>query len=170
LVAAKVQPWVDLINFLESLPQVFDLDTATGQALDFCGEWIGFPRAVLVPLDPVFFTLDDPDNVAATGLDAGIWFLPFEPLVGVTNLPDDIYRSILRAKVGLNRWDSTIGQLVSILVQLFAPATISVTDGMDMSISVAVTGTPSSALFKQIVLAGYLPLKPAGVTITYSFS
>lgn len=170
LVAAKCQPWVDLINFLESLPAKFDLDIAVGQQLDWVGEWVGVSRTVRIPLDPTFFSFDDPDNVAITGWDAGIWYLPFQPLIGVTQLPDDVYRLLLRAKIALNKWDGSLKQLSEVFTVLFAPATVEITDGMDMTVSVAVTGTPSSALFKQIVLGGYLPLKPAGCSIEFSFS
>ena len=170
LVAARVQPWVDLINFLESLPQKFDLDIASGEQLDFVGQWVGISRAVRVPLAPTFFSWDDPENVEVTGWNVGIWRLPFAPLIGVTLLPDDIYRLLLRAKIALNKWDGSLKQLSEVFTVLFAPATVEITDGLDMSVSVSVTGTPSSALFKQIVENGYLPLKPAGVSIEYTFS
>src|SRR5690242_16704534 len=95
LVRAKVQPWVDLINFLESLPAKFDLDIAAGEQLDWIGQWVGISRVVRVPLDPTFFSFDDPDSVEKTGWDAGIWFLPFQPLIGVTAQPDDVFKLLI---------------------------------------------------------------------------
>jgi hypothetical protein len=165
LVAAKCQPWVDLQNLLLSIPDNFDLDQATGTQLDIVGLWVGISRLVKIPIE-VYFSF----NTENLGLNQGVIYLPFQPTYGVTALDDGTYRLLLKAKIAANHWDGTTPSLVSILQSIFSPATVSVTDNLDMSISVAVSGTPPSVLFKNIAENGYLPIKPAGISISYSFS
>jgi hypothetical protein len=165
LVAAKCQPWVDVQNLLLSIPDNFDLDNATGAQLDIVGLWVGISRLVKIPIE-VYFSFD----TAGLGFDQGIWYLPFQPTYGVTALDDGTYRLLLKAKIAANHWDGTTPSLVAILQGIFSPATVAVTDNLDMTISVAVTGNLPSALFKSIVQQGYLPVKPAGISISYSFN
>jgi hypothetical protein len=167
MVAAIAQCWVDNINLLQSLPGKFDLDNAQGSQLDVDGLWLGLLRTIRTPLPDVFFTLDSDD--LSLGLDAGIWFSPISPQWGVSQFDDNSFRLLLRAKAVANRWDGSLPSMVDILREIFAPATVDVVEG-DMSIAVTITGTPPSTLFKYLVQEGYLPLKPSGVSISYTFA
>lgn len=166
MVSAVAQCWVELQNSLDDMPSKFDLDTAVGVNLDAIGEWVGLSRNIKGPLN-VFFSFD----TVGLGLDEGaIIYLPFQPTEGITTATDDTYRIMLRGKILLNAWQGDTDSLIHILQTIFAPATVTVADNMDMSMSVTVTGQPPSILFKTIVTEGYLPLKPAGVSVEYTFS
>jgi hypothetical protein len=158
--------FVDQQNLILSIPGVFDLDTAVGAQLDAVGLWIGLSRVIRTPLPNVFFSFDE-DGV---GFDQGIWYLPYEPTYGTSAFDDETYRLLLRVKIEANKYDGTLGSLVTVLQSIFLPAVVTVTDNMDMTISVTVTGQPPSTLFKYLVQGGYMPIKPAGVSITYTFS
>jgi hypothetical protein len=166
MVEAVAQCFVNQQNLLLSLPSKFDLDVSQGVQLDADGLWIGLPRTITTPLPNVFFSFDT-DNL---GFDQGIWFTPISPQWGVSQFDDDTYRLLLRAKIAANKYDGSLPSMVDILREIFSPATVAITDGMDMTIDVTITGTPPSTLFKYLVLDGYLPLKPTGVQVSYTFS
>jgi hypothetical protein len=166
MVEAVSQCFVDHQNMLLSLTQAFDLDTSVGAQLDADGRWIGLSRSILAPLDNVFFSFDDDAN----GFDAGIWYLPHQPTYGLTAFDDETYRLLLKAKIAANKYDGTLPSMVTILREIFSPATVVVTDNMDMTIDVTITGQPPSTLFKYLVLGGYMPIKPAGIQLSYTFS
>lgn len=84
-----LQPFVDNINLLDSLPGLFDLDTAVGQQLDFVGQWVGLTRYINEPLD-VFFSFD----IEGLGFDEGVWYQgTWAYVVTFTEEPLDIYFS-----------------------------------------------------------------------------
>ena len=53
-VALRCQPYVDLINFYQSVTSDYDLDTAIGTQLDVVGQWVGISRYLPVPLVGVY--------------------------------------------------------------------------------------------------------------------
>jgi hypothetical protein len=157
--------FVDNINLLESLPSKFDLDLAVGSQLNDDGLWIGLPRTIRTPLPPVWFAFNTP----GLGVNQGIWFTAITPQYGASQFDDETYRLLLKVKTVANRWDGSLPSMVDILREILSPATVDVVEG-EMSIAVTITGTPPSTLFKHLVLDGYLPIKPAGVSITYTFA
>lgn len=161
-VAALAQPFVDLQNFYESLPDAFDLDKAIGVQLDAVGMWVGISRKVATPLTNVYFSLDTP----GLGLDEGSLKGPFDPDAGITSLDDDTYRLLLRAKIAANSWDGTIPSAAAILNSLFQNITIFIQDNQDMTMTMGISGNLPSAVFLALFTGGYLPLKPAGVLVT----
>jgi hypothetical protein len=60
--------------------------------------------------------------------------------------------------------------MYDVLTEIFTPATVTITDNMNMTVDVTITGTPPSTLFKYLVLDGYIPLVPAGIKVTYTFA
>ncbi|TDV39517.1 uncharacterized protein DUF2612 [Paraburkholderia caballeronis] len=163
-VAALVGPLVDQINVLGGMPSKFDLDEAVGDQLDVVGEWIGLGRGVKTPLTGVYFALDTP----GLGFDQGVWMGPFDPSTGVTELDDETYRLMIRAKIAANHWDGTFESSVSILQSIFpGGASIFIEDNLDMSIGICVAGVVPSALFLALLSGGYIPIKPAGVRVSY---
>jgi hypothetical protein len=95
-------PLTSIISLTTSMPVRFDLDFAVGQQLDILGEWIGQSRDVSIPLQ-VYFSLDTP----LLGFDLGTWKGRFDSLTGLVSLPDDSYRTLLRAVIIANYWDGT---------------------------------------------------------------
>ncbi|QIX17233.1 DUF2612 domain-containing protein [Burkholderia multivorans] len=114
-VGALVQPIVDQMNVLQSMPGKFDLDNAVGVQLDDVGLWVGVSRKIRTPLTGIYFSFD----IDGLGFDQGTWKGPFDPDTGLTVLDDDTYRLVIRAKIGANRWDGTLESSAAILNSIF---------------------------------------------------
>ncbi len=191
MVAAAVQPFVDLINFYQALPAQFDLGQTTagagyggggyggggfgpttlvlaqaaGAQLDIIGLWVGVSRFVAAPLE-AWFSFD----TANLGWDQGVWWDPFQPTSGSTALDDDTFRLLIQAKIAWNRWDGTTPSFYAILVALFNPLSVSITDNLNHSISITVSGPSRNAALKRLATNGLLPFIPVGVSVSYTFA
>ncbi|WP_175920397.1 DUF2612 domain-containing protein [Burkholderia pyrrocinia] len=164
-VTALVQPLVDQMNVLASMPGKFDLDNAVGVQLDDVGLWVGVSRKIRTPLTGIYFSFD----VAGLGFDQGIWKGPFDPDTGLTVLDDDTYRLVIRAKIGANHWDGTLESSAAILDSIFGPDThVLIEDHQDMSMTIGIAGKVPSAVFLALLSGGYIPLKPEGVRVNYT--
>jgi hypothetical protein len=102
-VSLSVRPFTDGQTTALSYQQLFDLDTAVGEQLDFVGQWVGITRYIVEPID-IFFEFDR----AAVGLDYGKWKTAYEEAAQIVRLDDDHYRILLRARIVANYWDGTI--------------------------------------------------------------
>lgn len=162
--SAILQPFVDNVDTLDLLPLRFDLDTARGDQLDKLGQWIGPSRILPVPLTNVYFTLDDLD----LGLGFGSLQGPFDPLTGLVSLPDESYRTLLKATVISNQWDGTIPGIYATWAELFKDTGFNIlieNTSEVMHIIVALTGPYPDAITLALFLVGYLNVAPAGVKI-----
>lgn len=165
VVVALCQGLVDVGNRNIGLPDDFDLDGAVGVQLDAVGLWVGISRVLPIPITGVYFSWDD---TTLTGWESGIWQGPFDPSSGLTSLPDDQYRLLLRAKIAANHWDGSLQAAEAIWNFLFGGSPeIIVQDNQDMSMTVAFYGPPLSAVQQALLLGGYFPLKPSGVRVNY---
>lgn len=113
--SALAQCFVDLQNLTLGIPDEFDLDSAIGVQLDAVGLWVGITRNVNAPLAGVYFSLD----TVGLGFDQGVWKGPFDPDSGVVSLDDETFRLLIRAKIGANHWDGTLGTSAAILNSIF---------------------------------------------------
>ncbi|KVD52052.1 DUF2612 domain-containing protein [Burkholderia ubonensis] len=164
-ITAVVQPLVDQMNLLASMPGKFDLDVAVGDQLDTVGLWVGVSRRIRTPLTGIYFSFD----TAGLGFDQGIWKGPFDPDTGLTVLDDDTYRLVIRAKIGANRWDGTLASSAAILNSIFGSDThVFIEDHQDMSMTIGLSGKVPSAVFLALLAGGYIPLKPEGVRVNYT--
>lgn len=165
MVAAVAGAFVNVQNFLGSMPTAFDLDQAVGAQLDVLGLWIGIPRRIAVPISGVYFSWD----TAGVGWDQGVWKGPYDAGTSISVLDDDTYRLVLRAKIGANNWDGTISSAVPILNEIFSGSGthVQIQDNGDMSFNVYVLGPAPSALKMALISGGYIPVKPAGVLVNY---
>jgi hypothetical protein len=162
LVSDLVQPTADMIAAATSLDSLFDLDTAVGQQLDFVGQWVGLTRSLKTPITGVFFSLD-----IAPGLDAGIVWTPYTPTEGLEQLPDEQYRTVLRARILNNQWDGSLSNAYAILQALFGgtPYTPFLQDNGDKTIYLGLTGAIPDALTLALLTQGLLDVRPATVRI-----
>ena len=165
-VKATLAPLLDVRAMLEGMGTAFDLDSATGNQLDILGEWIGFNRNIKAVIEGVFFEWNSPD--ASVGWNQGNWKDRYDSLYGISKLPDDAYRLMLRMKIAANTWDGTLDHLYDIWSILFPKNHIIIEDFQDMSLSVIFTGFNLSNIMRQAILLGLLPLKPMGVHISYA--
>ncbi|MBU9468666.1 DUF2612 domain-containing protein [Burkholderia multivorans] len=164
-VGALVQPLVDQMNVLQSMPGKFDLDNAVGVQLDDVGLWVGVSRKIRTPLTGVYFSFD----VGGLGFDQGVWKGPFDPDTGLVSLDDDTYRMTLRSKSAANHWDGTPGAAADIIDSLAPPGTlVFLEDPCDMSITIGIAGKQPSALYIALLKNGFLSLKPEAVHVNYA--
>jgi Protein of unknown function (DUF2612) len=162
-VGMVLQPLADVINLTASMSSLFDLDVAVGDQLDTLGLWIGRTRFINTPLTGVYFAFD----TAGVGFDRGTWFGPFNPLTGVTKLPDDTYRTLLRATIAANHWNGTIPGAYAAFNSLFPASgfTILIQDLPHMHMIYALLGALPDATSLALFTQGLLSLKSAGVMI-----
>lgn len=165
LCSALVQPLVDQQALLAAIRDGFDLDTAVGAQLDQVGAWVGCSRLLKTPLTDVYFAWGAP----GLGWAQGSWKGPHDPSTGMVSLPDDVYRTLIRATIAANSWDGTIPKAYEIWSSLFSGTglIIVIQDNQDMSMVVGVAGTYLDAVTKSLLTGGYIPLKPAGVRVSY---
>lgn len=159
------RPLSDTGNAITAFITEFDIDEAIGVQLDILGKWIGRTRVVSQPISGIYFSFD----TDGLGFDQGVWQGPYDPDAGFTNLSDDVYRIVLKAKIAINHWNGTNETLPEILDTALAGSglTMQIVDNQDMTISVWVfPETDISDVSLELIAAirqGYLTVKAAGV-------
>ena len=124
----------DIEHCAETIQICFDLDTAKGKQLDILGELVGRQRE-----------------------------LSFQPTKNKTSvLEDDIYRTVIRAKIGINQWNGTIPSVYELWNNLFPDYKLYLKDNQDMSMDTVVVGDLTE-LEKELVHNGYIVPRPEGV-------
>lgn len=163
MVAAGLQPIVDLQNLMATFNQAFDVEVAVGTQLDVVGQWVGRSRALTVPIDNPYFSLD----VDGLGCDEAVWLRPFDPSTHLVQLPDDAYRVLLLAVIGANQWDGTIEGAYGIFSIVFEgfDFQLLINETGTMAISITISGPVINVVIKSLITDGTLITKPAGVHI-----
>lgn len=134
-VSALVQPVADIKDAIAGLPTDFDVDSALGAQLDVVGLWVGVPRRLQLTIDDVYFSF----NIDGLGFNQGVWLGEFDPTTGLTVLPDDLYRVLLRFMIFYNHWDGASAYIDS-------EANVFVQDPSDMSENLYFAGDVENAL------------------------
>lgn len=164
MIESDVSAYVEIDNILLNIPNLYDIDTAIGSALDVIGQWVGASRNISTPLTNVYFTWD---GTALIGWDSGTWRGDFDPSTGLTSLPDDSYRKYIKAKIAANTWDGTIEDAYRVWLEIFVNSAIIIQDNQDMSMVIGVAGEKLGAVDQALLTGGYLALKPMGVNVSY---
>ncbi len=157
---------VTLQNVFASMIPLFDVDSAVGDQLDILGLWIGISREIPIPIPGVYFSWD---STADLGWEFGVWRAASDP-TEITILPDDVYRTFIKAKIAANRWDGTLKSMYEIWDSVFTDITIFIQDNQDMSYNIGFVGRPVDTLTLELIKQGYLPLKPEGVRVNIIYS
>lgn len=165
LCLALADPLVGQQALLEAVRSGFDLDQAVGVQLDMVGEWVGRSRNLEAPLTDVYFSW----GTDGVGWGHGMWKGPYDPDSGLVSLPDDVYRTLLRAKVAANAWDGTIPGAYAIWETVFADtgSMVVIQDNQDMTVVIGLAGAHVDSVTLQLLIGGYIPLKPEGVRVRY---
>jgi hypothetical protein len=137
LISTICQASVDQQNLLLSFPQLFDVDTAAGDQLDKIGEWAGVSRNLK------------------------------QEVMGISVLPDDSYRVLVKLFIAQNQWKGTVPDMYVIWNTLFGAQgfQILVQDYQDMSMAIVFINPPADVLTLAILTQGYFLMRPAGVFI-----
>lgn len=161
-----LDPLCALGALMESVPELYDLDSAVGAQLDAVGAWVGRTRWIDSPLTGIYFewkgTLD-------TGWNHGLWKGRYDPTSGLVKLDDDTFRTLIRLQIAANSWDGTTEGAYSAWKGAFPQSQIIIEDHQDMTITIGIAGkmqgTSQKALFAQQIS----PFKPGGVRIDVYF-
>lgn len=166
VVAASVQPFVDLQQTMFEMIGIFNPYTAVGDQLDKAGVWVGASRNLTAPLEGVYFTWGE-DSL---GWGEGTWLGSEDSTAGLLTLPDDSFSILVKLIIATNQWDGTVPGAYAIWNAVFGDAFgILIQDNQDMTMLVVFTGLIESVVTKTLIVGGYWNLRPAGVRIT-SFS
>lgn len=152
-------------ELMQSMIPLFDVDVAVGSQLDIIGVWVNISRNVNIPIENVYFTWD---GDAALGWDFGIW-QGNQTNGAVTVLPDDVYRTLIKAKIAANQWDGTTEGAYAIWSQVFTTIQILIKDNQDMTYELGFVGGTIDSLTLALILQGYIPLRPEGVLLAGIF-
>ena len=153
---------VHIQNLLLSMIEKFDVEHAVGDQLDIIGQWAGVSRNVSIPVAGVYFSWDGTDPYL--GWDFGSWADSLQPTT-ITTLPDDAYRTLIRARIAANSWDGTTEGAYAIWDEVFPTITILIQDYQNMSYDMAFVGGIIDALTLALLTGGYIPLKPEAIRI-----
>lgn len=162
MLAEYLQPLADGKAVMDGMVVLFDIDSALGQQLDMIGLWIGRTRELAVPITDVYFTFN-----TGPGFNQGILRNQFSPTNELLVLPDEQYRTLLKATIAANHWDGTIIGAYEAYAIVFGPGgyTMLIIDYQDMTMDVMLGGPVPDAVTLALLLGGYLSLKPVGVRI-----
>lgn len=143
----------------------YDIDYATGAQLDAVGVRVGEARELALKITDVFFAFDDVDGV---GFDLGIWQTARDDTYGITELSDEVYRVLLKAKVALNQYggkNEDLIQLIDLISQAFGLNTsqIAYVDSQDMSVTVYIDKARVPPIVWQLFYNKVIALNHAGV-------
>ncbi|TWA71931.1 uncharacterized protein DUF2612 [Azospirillum baldaniorum] len=160
---ALLKPLSDGQGSIAGLADRFDLDRAVGDQIDTIGLWVGASRRLTVPLTGVYFSFD----TAGVGFDQGSWWAVGDPTGYLTVLPDDGYRTLIRARIAANAWDGTIPGAYAVWDIAFAGTGYSVLiqDNQNMTMDFALLGPSPDAVTLALFTGGYLNVRPAGVAV-----
>lgn len=162
----SLAPFVQLGQIMESVPSLYDVDTAVGAQLDVVGEWVGISRRIDAVLEGVYFELD---GTADVGFDTGIWRGDYDPLTGIVSLDDDTYRTLIQLKIAANSWDGTADEAYKAWNSVFLKNNVVIQDFQDMTITIGVMGALLTSAQKALFSKQISPFKPAGVQISTYF-
>lgn len=169
MIAAMVQPFVDIQNLLYTFSNAYDVDQAEGKQLDIVGQWVGVSRDVKIPLVGVYFALD----TAGVGLDEGVWLGPYDDPYGLTKIPDEFYRLMIFAKIANNHWNGSIPNAIKFMNLVFNPYGyyFCIDDGQDLNMGIGLVGGlgPPIPIIEQLLVSGKFDIRPAGVGLEYYF-
>lgn len=166
-VGLSVEPFVALQAMDAEAISATTIDNARGVQLDWIGEWVGITRNVPTPISGVYFSWN---TTIAEGWNNGIWKGEFDPTTGLSQLPDNDYRILIKAKIKANNSSGTIPEIYDILDAAFPGVAIDVIDNQDMTMEILYTIADFTAIQEAILIQGLIPIKPAGVAITYTGS
>lgn len=162
----SVKPSLDQQAVVNAFAADFDIDTAIGAQLDVVGQWVGIGRKIKIPLTGVYFSF----NIAGLGFNQGVWMGPYDPTTGLTSLPDEAYRILLRAEIALNNWDGTTPVAAAALIPLFPLNHVYLRDNQNMTMTVSIAGPPVSPVAAALLTGGYLALRASTVRFDYYFA
>lgn len=164
-VSESITPAVTMQDIGVSTLQTINIETSRGVQLDWIGLWVGVSRRIPLPISDVYFSWQ---VSIPTGWDAGIWRGEHSAGTALHDLPDDYYRRIIKAKIQANIRRRTTDDIYAIFDAAFPSKVITITDNLDMSMVLNYTISDFDAFGIALIENDLIPVKIAGVGITYN--
>lgn len=145
----------------EKVRKSYDIDQASGEQLAVIGRIVVAPQSFIaqVPMDPGLFAEPDGDQCG----DDEQAICSALTISQDGKLSDELYRLVIKAKIGKNNGDATAENILAVMNRLLPAAEVlRVTDNEDMSFSIEFYG-PITNLERYALLNANLVPKPQGV-------
>mgnify|MGYP005874428315 FL=1 len=168
------------------LVEMFDIDTAINNQLDILGACVGVSRDLKFEPTPVGrgdVICPTPEEMEKDTGDESIYTVYQTPIpaqledtqiiagpspADMDDAPlvtDDVYRTMIKARIIQNTWKGNVLDLYEVWHNLFPDNHgIQIQDLQDMSFNIVLIGD-YSGLMKELILHGYIIPKPEGVRI-----
>lgn len=127
------------VDCLNSFNEIFNLDNAVGDQLDKCGILVALTREL---------PISDPDVPSI--------------------LPDELFRTVIKARIYSNFWDGTLASWNVIIKTMFPDASYELIDNQDMSVNIVMIDPSATATMIALLFNGYIVPKPSGVRVTWT--
>lgn len=171
--------------FIHKMIDAFDLETATHDQLDILGECVGITRNLnfepspmakteIICPPPHLLKLDEkpesdytlyktpmPHTMGGAMVISG--FAPGDA-ADAPDVNDEVYRTLIKAKIVRNGWKGNVLDLYEMWEALFPKQTLQIQDMQDMSFNIILTGE-FSRFTQELISHGYIIPKPEGVRI-----
>ena len=148
------------------IPELMNIDTTTGKALDLCGKRVGQNRVLndFYPLNYFGFTETDSakgfQNAIAGG---GSWYRHGDPTKDTVVLTDEDYRFLIRCQITKNFQTGNMSAINNALQFIFNDAIAY--DNHNMSLSVIIKNDTISDFKKYVIKNLDILPRPCGVGI-----
>lgn len=145
----------------------YDIDQAIGEQLNGVGVRVGASRKLKTRITNVFFAFDDVDG---KGFDFGIWKTPRDSATAITELSDEIFRTLVKAKVALNQYSGDNESIRDLIVRVMMAfgvdsSQFGYVDNQNMSISVFIDRPFVPPIVWELFYNNIFALNHAGVEL-----
>jgi hypothetical protein len=159
----------EIEDVLFQLLDMVDIDKSEGHQLDVIGKILGQSRNIASADIYTFFGFDD--GIGIAGFDEGYWWDGISPISGNLQLPDDLYRNFLKAKVIKNYVSASGPDILHVVSVIFPNVNILYIDGfMEILLYFGkqLTETEKAILMARLPSGDYLLPKPEGVRLRFA--
>lgn len=155
---------LDPTEFLEGFFDFYvNVMTAVGNGLDIWGRIVGVGRTISIIGGSTFFGFEEASSW--TNFYGPGTFFSGASVANTFTLSDADFRVLILAKAASNITDDSIPAINAIMLALFPNTQSHVTDGLDMTMTYALSFAPSPLQLAILQTSGVLPT-PAGVAAT----
>ncbi|HGH3561192.1 TPA: DUF2612 domain-containing protein [Acinetobacter baumannii] len=168
-VEAIINPLIDCLEFLNSLNDKFDLETATGDQLQILADWVGAPNSIPNSIPVSYFgfqgqsgsltwrEIDDPS------IKSGYWRESGMSGYTALKLSPQLFKRVIKAKILLNKSDCS-EQSAKEIISLVIDKQFKFRDNLNMTITF--TFLESYEVFERELVKLMFPV-PSGVRLIF---
>lgn len=168
VVAAAVNPLIDVLLFLRNLNLNFDLNTAKDSQLGIIAEWVGAPNSVPNAFPIAYFGFRDQPSALPFAEQDGTDWGGFWRESGMSNssamqMNNTLFKKVINAKIKLNNTDCSLDSAQEI-ISLVTDKKFTIKDNNDMTVTFNFLNTYED--WERELVRMMFPL-PAGVRLLF---